>query len=107
MKLLLSNESSAPAADLKLVWPSGRRPLQATLPYHLSAFEEKETFLRGETNVDRQSFEDASPLDQIALLLPDPSLILTYRDIRGDYFHSRYSRSEGRESVEFLKNLPL
>ena len=80
--------------------------MQAVLPYHLSAFEEKGTFLRGETNVDRQSLEEADPDEQFNLLLPEPTLILTYRDVRGDYFHSRYSRSGGRELVEFFTKLP-
>jgi hypothetical protein len=106
MKLALNNETTAPAADLKLIWPSARPSVKAVLPYHLNPFEEKVVLLRGETAVDRQSFEAAGPDEQIGLLLQNPSLILTYRDVRGDYFHTRYARSGGQESVEYLKDLP-
>ena len=106
LKLVLTNKSSEPAAELKLVWPTGKPSFQAVFPYHLGLYEKKEVPARGETTVARQSFEEASPDELLELLLGDQNLLLTYRDARGDHFHSRYSRSEGRESVEFLKNLP-
>ena len=106
VQLVLTNESIEPAADLKLVWPTGEPSFQALLPYYLSLYEEKVVLVRGETRVAPQTFEEASPEELFELLIGRPNFLLTYRDARGDQFHSRYSRSEGRESVEFLKELP-
>lgn len=108
-RIVLTNESSAAAADLKLVWPSAQVPFQVTLPYHLDPFVEKAVPVRGETIMDRKAVEGSSGDQLFALLLQElgaTSLVVTYRDTRGDHFHTRYSRSAGQESVEFLKKLP-
>ena len=34
-------------------------------------------------------------------------LYLTYRDEKGDYFHTSYQRSDGQESFEFKNKLPV
>jgi hypothetical protein len=107
--LILTNESSAAAADLKLVWPSDTQSFEAALPFHINPFDEKSVRIRGESELARHEAEDEGETELFERLLEElrvKELVLTYRDLRGDYFFTRYSRVEGREWVEFLKRLP-
>ncbi len=108
IRIKLFNETAAAAADLGLVW-SGEPSFKAVLPYHLNPFEEKIVTVRGETSVARQKIEgvDKGPLfERLLEELEATKLYVTYRDEKGDYFHTIYERENGQETTEFNKNLP-
>jgi hypothetical protein len=94
---------------LKLVWPSGNPPFEANLPFDLNPVEEKIVRVRGESRLARRKTEgvgEAELFDRLLEELQATELVLSYRDVRGDYSYTRYSRAERRESVEFSKKLP-
>jgi len=100
LKLALANESQTPAADLKLVWP--REPLfHAALPYYLGTFEEKVVPIRVQKTLPREPVFGSLPPE-----LDEASFVLTYRDLRGGYFHTCYTRRGEQESSEFREKLP-
>jgi len=110
LRIKLFNETSAAAADLDLVWVSGEPSFKAVLPYHLNPFEEKVVTVRGETTLARQKADGIEKEQLFERLLEElrmTKLYLTYRDERGDYFHTSYQRSGGQETAVFLKNLPV
>ena len=110
VRIKLFNETSAAAADLGLVWRSGEPSFKAVLPYHLNPFEEKVVTVRGETSLTRLKVEGAKEGQLFEHLLEElqaTKLYLTYRDEKGDYFHTGYQRSDGQESVEFNNKLPV
>jgi hypothetical protein len=109
IRIKLFNETSAAAADLGLVWISGEPSFKAVLPYHLNPFEEKVVTARGETVLGRQKVEGVEKGQLFERLLEElqaTKLYLTYRDEKGDYFHTTYERENGQETTEFKKNLP-
>jgi hypothetical protein len=107
--LVLSNESSAAAVDLKLVWPSGEPSFKANLPFDLDPYGEKTVRLGGECAWARHETEDEGEAELFDRLLDElraTELVLTYRDLHGDNFFTRYSRIGRHESVEYLKRFP-
>lgn len=110
IRVKLFNETSVAAADLGLVWRSGEPSFKAVLPYHLNPFEEKIVTIRGETSLARQKVDGTAEGEVFEHLLEElqaTKLYLTYRDEKGDYFHTSYQRSDGQESVEFNNKLPV
>ena len=89
-RLALENQAQDAAADFKLVWPEGGGLFDAHLPYNLGGFEEKSVALRVE-----------NPLPASL------GFVLTYRDLKGRFFCTRYRRDDGLESVEFLPYSPV
>ena len=109
IRIKLFNETSAAAADLGLVWVSDEPSFKAVMPYHLNPFEEKVVTVRGETTMAPQHLDGVSDEQLFEHLLEElkaTKLHLTYRDEKGDYFHTAYQRNNGEETTEFKTRLP-
>jgi hypothetical protein len=109
LELRLSNDSPAAAADLKFFWPTEEPLFHAALPYHLGTFEEKALTIRLQKTLTPEQVGGRTGERLFELLPPElkePSLVLTYRDVQGDYYHTRYRSRGGQESCEFLAKPP-
>jgi hypothetical protein len=109
LEIRLSNDSPAAAADLKFFWGTEEPLFHAALPYHLGTFEEKTVTIRVHKILTREQVGGRTGERLFELLPPElkePSLVLTYRDVRGDYYHTRYRSRGGQESCEFLAKPP-
>jgi hypothetical protein len=110
LKLRFENETDAFAADLKLLWPGGKKLFDTQLPYHLDAFQDKVAKFQVERPLPSESLGGDEDSERLWKLLPEEfqkmTLVLSYRSHRGDTFYTKYTLSEGAESCEFSQTPP-